>query len=479
MTSGLRILFIKTSPYGTIQSCGDGGCIENGTPPAAAIGIRFGADARLLITPWRGPLYEFAYLILSAMTQTHSHAIYLKTMYFVLFIGLGCAMPFSSLFLKRIIVDENGVPVIRLIGIILSALPFVGLAGNLTSATIADRLRVGRKIIAINCFAASIVALLLAQCAEPWTAGWGLGALFAVIFILMAVSNFMTTPLTGLMDAETLHHLADHGGRARYGTFRLWGTFGWSVSTISIGFIMTRANSLSMIYYGAAFGYILLGVIAFRSVSRMSIKPMKTISLRHLAGNRRFQMYLLLMFIYGTVYNASFTYVAYFFDDVMKSFWQMGLVFGTWTAFEIPVMIWSRRLVQRFGSRRLIVFGLLCIIARLFLFSLFTRQTPFVLKFAAALLHGPAYGFVQIGSIDFIDRHAHESLRATYLGTVNMVQTTFGTVAGALLGGWIIGAWNSSVLFSSCGWVMAATTSALLIFVRISDKRKVGVSISV
>lgn len=405
-------------------------------------------------------------------SDTASHTRYLKTMYFLYFIALGSASPFSSLFLKRIIVDADGKPVIALIGLLYSILPFIALVANLTAAIIADRLHLGRRIIAFNSLASVVLTILLAQAAQPWTHGWGLNQIFWYIFIFMALNGFSTGPISPMLDSETLHHLSDNGGRARYGTIRLWGTFGWSVSTISIGFLMSQTNSLATIYYGAAIGYLFLGIVAFRSVSGTPIKPPITISWRHLIGNHRFQMFLVLVFIYGTAYNAAATYFAYFFDDVMKSFWQMGLIFGTWTLFEIPVMIWSRRLIQRLGSGRLILLGLLFNVARLFLFSCFTVQTPFLLKFATALLHGPAYAFFQIGSIDFIDRHAHEKLRATYLSSVVIVQNTLGMVSGALLGSWIIGGWNSKTLFATCGWIMTLTLIGVVVANRYLPGRK-------
>lgn len=44
---------------------------------------------------------------------------------------------------------------------------------------------------------------------------------------------------------------------------------------------------------------------------------------------------------------------------VMRTPLEIGLIFGTWTIIEIPVMTYSRQLIDRCGSQWLIVAGLL------------------------------------------------------------------------------------------------------------------------
>jgi len=44
------------------------------------------------------------------------------------------------------------------------------------------------------------------------------------------------------------------------------------------------------------------------------------------------------IFYKHVIVNAASNYTGYFFDDVMKTPLEIGLIFGAWTLFEIPVM---------------------------------------------------------------------------------------------------------------------------------------------
>jgi MFS family permease len=79
----------------------------------------------------------------------------------------------------------------------------------------------------------------------------------------------------------------------------------------------------------------------------------------------------------NTLFYSTGNGCGYFFDDVMKTPLEIGWILGTWTLFEIPVLLFSRRLIDRFGNRWLIVSGLLLSGLRLILFPFFTRETPY------------------------------------------------------------------------------------------------------
>jgi PPP family 3-phenylpropionic acid transporter len=379
---------------------------------------------------------------------------YLRLFYFLLFIGIGSSTPFASIFLKRVLVSPDGRPAIELIGIIYTILPLIGIVANMAAALIADRFHLGRKIIVVNCIISAVAAVLIAQSAQSWTVAWSLQQRFGFIVVLMILLGFGIGPIHGLLDAETLHHLNRHGSREKYGTFRLWGTYGWSVAAIGMGGLLTLTANLGCIYYGAALGYLLLGIAAGFKVSGSKLERPAKIPLSHLRHNRRFQIFLLFIFLNGLIYNTATNYLGYFFDDIMRDFWQIGLIFGTWTIFEIPIMLYSHKIMARWGNRRLLAVGLAFNALRLLLFSTFTLQTPYALKFAIALLQGPAFALTHIGFIDYVDRQAHPHLRATYLSVASLVQNTIGASVGGILGGLVISHMGSAALFRICGFAI-------------------------
>lgn len=393
------------------------------------------------------------------MDSFKKQSIYLKSLYFFLFIGIGSYLPFSSIFYKYVLVKPDGTPAIEYIRIIYFVMPLVGLISSMVAGVISDKMNLGRHIITVSCFAGGILTFLIALSGEAWIAKCTLELKFFYIFTLLIFATFFTQPIHAIIDAETMSLLNKHAHRELYGTFRLWGTYGWSVATILMGIILLYFYRLPIIFYGAGIGYFILAFVSFSGIDAKPASKAIKIPWEHLKNDRRFLMFLVYIFLVGIVSNSTFSYMGYFFDDVMKSPFEMGIIFGTWTLFEIPVMLYSHKLIKKFGNRWLIVVGMALDIIRLLLFSLFTKDVPFLYKFGAALIHGPAFGLKFIGVIDFVDRQAHEKMRATYMSITSIARMSIAAAIGGFVGGWVIKQWGGAFLMKSAGVV-----NILLIF---------------
>lgn len=400
------------------------------------------------------------------MDSLRKQKIYLRSLYFLLFIGIGSSMPFLSAFYKHVLVNDNGTPNDNYIMLIFIVLPYVGLIANPASAIISDIFRLGKHIITLNCFIGCVLGIVLAQSAEPFTAHWTVHGKFLLIFPMMILCTFFVQPLHTLIDAETMRFLNTHSRREKYGSYRLLGTLGWSITCIVIGWLVTVTKRDAIFFYGMAVGYAALG---FATLKGLNVKPVAEsikIPWRHLRGDRMFQWFLVFIFLNGIVASACFNYMAYFFDDIMKSYFSMGLIFGTWTLFEIPVMLYSHSLLRRLGNRWFIVIGLSFNAIQLLLFSWFTLQTPFIWKFTVALLQGPAFAFTFNGIIDFVDRQAHKDMRATYMSLMNISRFTVAASLGGLIGGTIVKTLGASALMRFGGYSLFALMIFFLVFVK-------------
>ncbi|MBN1982835.1 MAG: MFS transporter [Chitinivibrionales bacterium] len=376
---------------------------------------------------------------------------YLKFLYFFLFIGLGGGLPFVGIYYKHVITNPDGSPALGIIGLIFFITPIVGFLANIGAALVADKFSAGRAIITICCFGAAFSALAIGF--WPLFFGPNGEALFAYIpFIVAQLIVFAcVAPINPIIDAETMCYLNVHNQRQRYGSYRIWGTVGWSVSTIALGIILYFHSDLSILFYATAVEFLILGIISYKGC-RVSVPIHRiTIPWHHLRQDRDFQFFLLFTFFYGVVANASFTYMAYFFDDVMKTPLEICLIYGTWTIFELPIMFYGHRLITTLGNRNLIVLGLLFNAVRLILISFFTKESAFIGKFAIALLQGPAFGLTHLGFIDYVDRQAHHNLRATYMSLMNVVRMSISSAFGGIVGGWVIKQWSGAFLMQISG----------------------------
>ncbi len=403
------------------------------------------------------------------MESVRRQSVYLKTLFFLLFVGVGISSPYFGIFYKHIIVRADGTPAIGLIGMIFFVMPLVSLVANIPAGILADKFHSGKHLITLFCFGVAFFTLMIGLAGEDFARGWTANGKFIYIFALLIFLNCFAYPIMPMIDAEVLLFLNKHSRREFYGVYRLWGTYGWSVATILMGILLYNFRHDSLIFYCASLAFAVLGFAAWSGVETKSAAIPIIIPWTHLKRDTPFQWFLLFIFLHGVVTTSSFTYTGYFFDDVMKSPLEIGFILGTWTLFEIPVMMSSRKLIDRFGNRSLIVSGLLLSGVRLILFSFFTPETPFIWKWGASLLHGPGFGLSQLGIIDFVDRRAHPAMRATYLNIAAVARMSLASALGGVLGSAVIEQRGVAFLMQICGWV---TIALILFFVLLIGKHR-------
>lgn len=390
-----------------------------------------------------------------------NESLWLKSLYFLFFIGIGSSLPFTSIFFKHVLINKDGTPAIELLGIIYFTMPLIGLVASMTAGIISDKLKIARYIITICSFLAALMAILIGQAGEGWSSSWSLHGRFAFIFVVLGIFTFFQQPIHSILDSDTLHFLNKANKREDYGKYRLWGTYGWSFIILIIGIVIYYYfNHLPLLFYSTALGFILLAIIGSFGIHEKPGSQVIKIPWQHLKSDRKFKMFLIFIFGSGIISSATSNYMGYFFDDVMENFLQMCIIFSTWTIFEIPVMIYSNKLLNRFGNRGVLIVGLSLNILRLYLFSLFTQATPFHLKFGAALIHGPAFGLTHIALIDLIDRQAHNDMRATYMSIASVVRMAIAASIGGLLGSFVIKNWGGSSLMR----ISAVANFGLILF---------------
>jgi len=406
------------------------------------------------------------------MDPIQKQSAYLKTLFFLLFIGLGISSPFFGIFFKHVIVHADGTPAIGLIGLIFFVMPLVSIVANIPAGILADKFHSGKHLITLFCFGVALFAVLIGLAGEDFAHDWTANGKFIYIFVLLLFLNGFFYPIMPMLDAETLLFLNKHFRREFYGAYRLWGTYGWSVSTILMGGLLFYFRHTPLIFYCAALAFAVLGFVAWSGIEAKPTAAPIIIPWSHLKKDILFRWFLLFIFLHGVVTTSSFTYTGYFFDDVLRSPLEIGFILGTWAIFEIPVMMFSRELIDRFGNRWLIVSGLLLSGIRLILFSFFTLETPFVWKWAAALLHGPGFGLSQLGIIDFVDRRAHPGMRATYLNIATVARISLASALGGILGSMLIERWGGAFLMQFCGWVTIAMIFFFVFLIRRHGRRE-------
>lgn len=403
----------------------------------------------------------------------------LKQLYFVLFFVMGLIVPFASIFFKKVIVLGDGTPDISKIKVITTLVPVVAFLGNFLGGIITDKFKLGRKGITYLAFLSVIPAVLVGLVGDPYCNKLFGDSAFLFLFIGFLLFSLFSRPVNTLLDSETVRFLRLYGDKRDYGKVRIWGTWGWAFITIFIGFVLVMLpmkNGVpyySVIFYGSAISFLLMGGLNLIGRSEPSLEKVK-MPWRILNEDSAFVVFLLFVFVGGVVDSAvNMQYMGYFLDEVIDSPFKIGLIFGCWTAFELPVMHYSEKIIRFLGVRKLMVLGIVLTIVKLFLFSLFTKETPYVFKFGAALIHGPAFACYYLAYVDFVDSYSHKKMRVTYMSIATVMRTTVAGLFGGWFGGVVIEiSQRASTLMYAGAVVLVVQLCFFLLFIKAPVEKK-------
>jgi len=374
---------------------------------------------------------------------------YLKSLYFIMFLAFGSIQPFAMAFYKRILTTEDGSPDMLLIGIIATASPVVAFFANLSVGVLCDKFNLSQKLVSILAFMGAVFATTIGILGAHTSIAL---PNFAMLFIIAVLSySFVIASLGPLVDSETLHHLNKHSDRKKFGNFRIWGTYGWAVSALTVGVLLTfvslseTGENYRLIYFVGAAMMLFLGIFGIKARPVMVKKP--KISYAYIFKDFLFMRFLIFVFIQGII-MASTTelYFSFFWAQVLSGLLLIGMVYAFWTIPERFIMKNSDKLLHKFGSRNILLSGISFIALQLLLLSFLTPDMPFILKFMPAMLHGVSFALHFIGTINYLDSYAPQNMKATYLTTMYIARSVFAAVIGGAVGATVIHNFGTSIL---------------------------------
>ncbi len=362
-----------------------------------------------------------------------------KTFYFFFFAALASLIPFLTLHYEQI--GLSGRQIGLLTGIpplmtILGAPLFGGLADATRQHQLFLRLAIGSTLV-------TILGVYMAP-----TFFWLLP--FVITFA------FFFAPIIPLMDNTVLDLLGDR--KDQYGKQRLLGSIGWGLAGPIVGLLAEAGLQWAFYGYFVFMFGALLTALRF-PVSQASIGRQFWGGLRLLLANWQMAIFLVVAFSGGMALSIINNYLFLYLNELGASTTLMGFSLTTGTIGELVVLYFSDRLLDRLGTRGLLILALLTFVGRVLAYAYI--QTAW-LVLVIQLLHGPSFAAMWIAGVAYTDDVAPPGMGATAQGLFSGIMIGLGAAFGAMIGGLLYEEVGSVLMFQ---WTGLGILPALLLFV--------------
>jgi PPP family 3-phenylpropionic acid transporter len=369
-------------------------------------------------------------------------------LFFAYYMAFGAYMPFINLYYERM--GLSGVQIGT-----LAALPvLVGAVAGLLWGALADSRGWHRPILRIAVVAGSTLILLMSTAQT-----------FAVLIPFVVGAALFTSSIVSLLDSAALE--AVEGTRYSYGDLRLWGSVGWSISTIGVGILIQRLH-IGWLFYAYTLLTVPMLLISFfqpprKHIPRVSVRR----GLRDLLGNYSFALFLLSIFLVSLTTSAAGSFFSIYLDSIGAGEGSIGLGWAVAAMSEIPVMLYSGKIIKRIGAPGLMTVSFVAFALRWLLYSLITSPGWAI---ALQLLGGVSFATYLVAGVTYVNERAPEGLSTTAQAIFNMVTFGAGWVAGSLVGGYVYESAGIFWLFRLLALIVVAGFGLFLMSRRLVEK---------
>jgi len=347
--------------------------------------------------------------------------------YFFYYAFVGMFSPYWSLYLQSIHFDAIE------IAILMSIQPVMRMVAPNIWGWLADHSGRSRDVVVA---AASLSALFYLGVFAT-TSFWGL-------FLVLALMSFFWSASMPLVEATTLSYLGKNA--AHYGRIRSWGSIGFIVSVVGLGYAFDYIAIAWLLWAGLVCE---IGILIFsRQMPATAVLAHHTDSqpIRQIVLQPRVLALFGACFLMSVAHGPYYTFYSIYLVEhgyaksAVGGLWALGVIC------EIGVFFLMPALVRRFGFTRILLASFAAAVLRFLLIG--WAVDVVVLLLFAQVLHALTFGSYHAASVGLVHQFfqgRHQSKGQALFGSV-----TYG--AGGMLGGLASGPiwqhWGASALYT-------------------------------
>jgi PPP family 3-phenylpropionic acid transporter len=312
-----------------------------------------------------------------------SNRLLLAVIYFFYFGQLGVFVPYVGVFLDARSLDSAQ------IGTLLAVVALLRIVGPNLWANFADRTGQAGEILRLGCLLSFITFVSILYVDSFW------GMTFAFAIMMM----FWTAVLPQL---EVITVSATKLSKGGYGAVRLWGSIGFIVCTVVVGWLLDVFPPEVVVY---AAMITLLGLfISTLCINSKVTDHAEPEVIPSLMSRNIWRLGFIVFLLGNTLLQVSFGSFYNFFALYMRALdysgMQTGVFIGLGVAAEVIVFIYATRLIKQFGVKALLVISILATALRWLLLALFPQFTAIIVF--TQVIHALSFGLTHAASVYYL-----------------------------------------------------------------------------
>ncbi len=354
---------------------------------------------------------------------------------------MGSLLPFFPVYLK-----QRGLGLAQ-VGYVGASASVAVLITPVLATLLADRFVSGRRLLGAV-FAISGCALIALYHA---TAFWPILILFSLYSLTFAA---MTALQDGLNFLTQHHHRSQGRPTTAYHHVRVWGTVGFMVPSLIVFELLGQGYPLRLIM-ACAVAFCALGLLNSFALPNLfvghaappqdtldhqpasvpKVHQLPTLAALRIMREPHVLVFCIAMFLSHMAVAAYYTfYPIYLKESVGLDPRWLGLVANLGVAIEIFFMLGFGLMLTRWGLKRLMVIGVICMLVRL---GLLASSEGIWVAVGTQAFHGIMVLVVHVTPPIFLDRHADNTYRNSVQGVYVMAVYGVGRIVGNLVAGHI------------------------------------------
>ena len=263
---------------------------------------------------------------------------------------------------------------------------------------------------------------------------------FLSFYPVLLIYMIIYMPTLALVNAVAFKQM--NKPEKEFSNVRVWGTIGWIVAGLLIGWLAWKDKGLASTFTLASLMSAILGIFSFTLPNTPPPKKGTPASVGEILGldalkllkDKNFAIFFLSSMLICIPLAFYYQNAEAFIKDSMhinNAAGQMSL--GQMS--EMIFMFLMPLFFSRFGVKKMLIFGMLAWVIRYLFFGFGNGETNVWMLYGGIVLHGICYDFFFVTGQIYTDEKAGEKIRSSAQGMITLA--TYGV--GMLIGFWVAG----------------------------------------